>query len=58
MNDRLLNSIERTADRLDISVWTIRAWIAQGKIESIKLGSRRLIPEEAIQKLLKEAAVV
>lgn len=56
MDDRLLNSIERTADRLDISVWTVRAWITQGKLDSIKLGSRRMIPEEAIEKLLKEAS--
>lgn len=58
MEDRLLNSIERTAQRLDISIWTVRAWISQGKLESVKLGSRRLVPEESILKLLEGAKAV
>jgi excisionase family DNA binding protein len=54
--DRLI-SIEKAADVLGVSPWTIRAWITQGKLGSAKLGSRRLLPESEIQKLIADARV-
>lgn len=52
--DKRLNSIDRTAERLDVSPWTIRAWIAKGLIVSIKLGTRRLITESEVQRIMQE----
>jgi excisionase family DNA binding protein len=47
--------IEQTADLLGVSPWTIRAWVAQGKLKSVKLGSRRLVPESEVVRLISEA---
>jgi excisionase family DNA binding protein len=51
--DRLL-SIEAAAELLgNISPWTVRKWIAERKIKSCKLGSRRLIPCSEIKRLIE-----
>lgn len=52
-----LLSIEKTAELLSISPWTVRAWITQGKLGSAKLGSRRLVPQSEIEKLISKASV-
>lgn len=54
--DKLI-SVSKTAEILGISPWTIRAWIAQGKLGSAKLGSRRLVPESEIERLIGDASV-
>jgi len=54
IEDSLVN-IKDAAEILAISPWTIRAWIAAGKISSAKLGARRLIPESEINRLLAES---
>jgi excisionase family DNA binding protein len=54
IEDRLL-SIKDAAAILAVSHWTLRVWITQGKIASAKLGTRRLIPESEINKLLVES---
>jgi excisionase family DNA binding protein len=56
VEDRLV-SIKDAAEILAISPWTVRAWVTQGKISSAKLGTRRLIPESEINRLLSEAIV-
>lgn len=52
-----LLSIERTAEVLSVSPWTVRAWIQQGKLGSAKLGSRRLVPQSEIERLITNASV-
>jgi excisionase family DNA binding protein len=54
IEDRLV-SIKEAAAILAISPWTVRAWITQGKITSAKLGTRRLVPESEVNRLLSEA---
>ncbi len=54
--DKLL-SVEKAAEVLSVSPWTIRAWITQGKLGSAKLGSRRLVPEAEIQRIITQASV-
>ena len=56
MSESLL-SIEKAAGILSLSVWTLRAWISQGKIQSAKLGSRRLIPRTEVDRLIQESLV-
>lgn len=48
-----LRSIEKTAERLDVSPHTIRAWIRRGLLASIKLGTRRLVSESEIQRVIQ-----
>lgn len=55
--DQLLLSVDRTAELLSVSPWTVRAWIAQGRIGSAKLGSRRLVPQSEIDKLVSNASI-
>lgn len=50
-----LISIDRTAETLSVSPWTVRAWIQQGKLGSVKLGSRRLVPQSEIERLINNA---
>ena len=54
--DKLL-SVEQTADLLGVSKWTIRAWIAQGKLKSAKLGSRRLVPQSEVERVIADATI-
>jgi len=54
--DKLI-SIDRAAELLSISPWTVRAWITQGKLGSAKLGSRRLVPQSEIEKLISNASI-
>jgi excisionase family DNA binding protein len=54
--DRLI-SIDETAELLSVSPWTVRAWITQGKLGSAKLGSRRLVPQSEIERLIASASI-
>ena len=53
-----LLSVDKTAEVLSISPWTVRAWIAKGRLRSTKLGSRRLIPQSEIEKLIANGTVI
>lgn len=54
--DNLL-SVDKTAEVLSVSPWTVRAWITKGKLGSTKLGSRRLVPQSEIEKLIAKGKV-
>lgn len=52
--DNLL-SVEETAKRLgNISIWTVRAWLSQGKLLRTKVGSRTMIRESELQKVIND----
>ena len=55
--ERLL-SLEDAAGICSVSIWTIRKWVTKGKIKSIKLGSRRLIPKSELQRLTSEGLLM
>jgi excisionase family DNA binding protein len=46
-----LRSIEETAAQLSISPWTVRAYIAQGKLARVKVGRRTLVEDSEIVSL-------
>ena len=52
--ERLAYSRRQGAVALGVSVPLVDRLIADGKIRSIKLGDRRLIPAEEINRVLKE----
>ena len=54
--DKLL-SIDKAAEVLSVSPWTIRSWITHGKIGSAKLGSRRLVPQSELERLIRESSI-
>jgi len=39
---------------LKLSHWTISAWLSQGKLRRIKVGSRTLIAKSDLEKLLQD----
>jgi excisionase family DNA binding protein len=47
----LLRSIKATASRLGLGVSTVWKLIAQGRLETIKIGRRTLVKETSIEKL-------
>lgn len=49
---KLLNIPEFCKLMGGISVWTARKWIFEGKLSSVKLGSRRMIPESEVSRLI------
>jgi excisionase family DNA binding protein len=51
--DRLI-SLEITAELLSVSIWTIRKWVSIGKIKSVRIGTRRLIPKSEVQRITNE----
>jgi len=51
----MLTSITNTAKTLDIGRTTVYSMIADGRLEAIKLGSRRLVKTESIRRLIDNA---
>ena len=52
--DQLL-SLSEAARRLGgVSVWTIRAWLTQGRLRRTKVGSRTMIRESELLKVMQD----
>lgn len=47
-----LYTVPESAKKLRISVPTIRAWVAQGRIKPVRLGRRVLFTEGQLQKII------
>jgi excisionase family DNA binding protein len=53
-NDVLL-SVTEAAKRLGgISPWTVHAWLAKGKLRRTKVGSRTMIRESELQRVIRD----
>ena len=51
MNDPLF-SIEQAAVHLGgISIWTVRAWLSQGKMKRTKVGGRTMIRQSELERI-------
>ena len=48
MNPRKLHAIPEAAEQLSISTRVLDRLIADGKIETVKIGRRRLVPDDAL----------
>jgi excisionase family DNA binding protein len=54
MEDKLL-SIEDVAARLGgISLWTVRAWLSQGRLMRTKVGGRTMVRESELQRVMED----
>ncbi len=40
MADEQLLTVEQIADRLQVTEWTVRNWLRQGRLRGLRLGSR------------------
>ena len=54
MVEKLGYSVEDAAPILGVGRTTIFELIAKGQLESVKIGRRRIIPADALQRLLDE----
>jgi excisionase family DNA binding protein len=48
-----LLTVPQVADYLQMSIPTIRRWVAEGRIQSIKIGRARRIPREVVLNLIE-----
>ena len=51
---RIGHSVSEVADKLGLAQSGIWKWIALGKIHSVKIGNRRIVSDEEVQRLLTE----
>ena len=54
-NPKLVLDVNQAGAALSASPWTIRKWIAEGKLERIKFGRKVGIEPEALARFVKEA---
>lgn len=47
------HSVESAAEFLGISPWTIRAWLSQGRLQRLKVGSRTFVLESELIKQVR-----
>jgi excisionase family DNA binding protein len=52
-----LYSIEQTAEQLNVSPFTLRAWVHQGRIPYVKLGSRVLFRQKDLESFIAQHVV-
>ena len=53
-NVERLHGLDSVAERLNVSIWTVRRWVQTGGLSSLKLGARRLITESEVQRAMAE----
>jgi len=53
MNENL-QPVKSAAQRLGISVWTLRKKAYDGDVASVKIGVKLLIPESEIERIIRE----
>lgn len=51
--ERLLN-IQEASERLGLSTWTIRRWIQTKRLIPVRLGSRVLLEEKELRRVVEE----
>lgn len=49
-----LLKVSTFAEQLGITAWTARAWCQQGKVASVKIGKRVLIPASELGRLISQ----
>lgn len=54
-----LLSVEEAARRLGgISKWTVHAWLSKGKLRRTKVGSRTMIRESELQRIIRDEEIL
>jgi excisionase family DNA binding protein len=53
-NMEALLTIERAAETLGISPWTVRKYVANDKLRPVRIGRRVLIEPEEIRRIIEE----
>jgi len=53
MGNQVLLTINQAAERLNVSVYTIRAWVGQRRVDSVRLGRSVRVPATEIDRLVE-----
>lgn len=53
MEQKLL-PVKDFAQSLGVSIWTVRSWCYSGRISSVKLGAKLLVPIEERERIIRE----
>ena len=53
MTNKLAYSMKEAAEMLSISPWLLKEQIQQGRIQSVQIGRRRVIPHWVLEEWLK-----
>ncbi len=54
VNSALLLSIAEAASALAVTPHAVRNWIREGRVRSVKLGSRRCVPFTEVQRIAEQ----
>lgn len=54
MTTRLLHAIPEAADELSISARVLERLIADGLVETVRIGRRRLVPHDALEAYVEQ----
>lgn len=52
--DRLVSVSEAAKLLGGISKWTVHAWLSQGRLQRVKIGSRTMLKESDLRKVIQE----
>jgi excisionase family DNA binding protein len=55
LSERLLLGVVEAAAAIGLSPWTVRKYIAEGKLAAIRIGRRVLIEPSELQRLIEDA---
>lgn len=53
--ERLFSVVEAAKALGDVSVWSVRAWLSQGKLERTKVGGRTMVSERALEEFVRNS---
>ena len=53
--ERLYSVVEAAKALGDVSVWSVRAWLSQGKLERTKVGGRTMVSERALEEFVRNS---
>ena len=59
MTDERWLTVEQTADRLQVSRWTVRNWLRKGRLRGSQIGGKRVgwrVPESEVSRILTEGS--
>ncbi|TCK75876.1 helix-turn-helix domain-containing protein [Acidipila rosea] len=55
INQHQFLTVQQGAERLNVSVWTLRSWAYAGRIASHKFGSRLMISRQELDRIIRES---
>jgi len=55
MQESRLNKVRALSDRFQVTPRTVYTWIADGRLEAVRIAGRIRVPEESVQRFIRPA---